>query len=100
MGLGALGSLAELFIGVGTLRSGYAFGSYDLLGTGLGLLALVLMRPVPWLAGLLWLAAIPCLVLGRLLVSVACFPVPLLPLSAGILAIYSWEITRKASHRA
>lgn len=88
--------MAEAIIAVVTLRSGFSFGVYDLVGAACGLLALASIRRHPVLASLLWLGTIPLLYSGRLLVSVACLPIFLLPLLAGGLAFWSWRLTRHA----
>ena len=87
--VGGLGTLAEGFIATATLRSGYSFGWYDVFGTGLGVLALAAVWRWPWAAAVLWLATLPFLYNGRLLVSVACLPLLLLPPIAASLALWS-----------
>lgn len=93
--IGGIGTAVEAFIAFATLRSGFSFGVYDLIGVGLGLLALVLVWRRPVVASLLWLATVPLLYSGRLLVSVACLPALLFPLTAAGLALWS----RRLSHR-
>jgi hypothetical protein len=87
----------EAFIAIATLRSGFSFGVYDLVGVAFGLLALALIGRHPVLASLLWLGTLPLLYSGRLLVSVACLPVLLLPLLAAGLALWSWHLSRQAN---
>lgn len=93
MGVAAI--LGEAFIAFGTLLSGYLFGFYDVVGVGFGILPLVLVWKRPVWASLLWLAQEIMLYNGHLLVSIACLPMLLLPLSAAGLAIWSWAISRK-----
>jgi len=94
--IGGVGTLAEAFIAIATLRSGYSFGGYDLVGVAFGLLALTLIGRYTVLAALLWLGTLPLLYSGRLLVSVACLPVLLFPLLAAGLALWSWHLSRLA----
>jgi hypothetical protein len=95
--IGGLGTLAEAFIAVATLLSGYSMGVYDLVGAACGLLALALVRRYPLLAALLWMVTMPLLYSGGLLVSIACLPVLALPLIAAGLALWSWYVSRKSS---
>jgi hypothetical protein len=95
--IGGVGTIAEAFIAITTLRSGYAFGVYDLGGVACGLLALALIGRYPVLAALLWLGTLPLLYSGRLLVSVACLPVLFLPLLAAGFAMWSWHLSRQAN---
>jgi hypothetical protein len=94
--IGGVGTMAEAFIAIATLQSGFSFGVYDLVGVACGLLALTLIGRHPMLASLLWLGTLPLLYSGRLLVSVACLPVLLLPLLASGLALWSWQLSRQA----
>ncbi|MGA2505646.1 MAG: hypothetical protein ABSG01_16310 [Anaerolineales bacterium] len=94
--IGGVGTIAEAFIAIATLRSGYSFGVYDLAGVACGLLAITLIGRYPVLASLLWLGTLPLLYNGRLLVSVACLPVLFLPLLAAGLALWSWHLSRQA----
>jgi hypothetical protein len=95
--VGGVGTIAESFIAIATLRSGFSMGVYDLIGAGCGLLALALVRQYPLLAALLWLATLPLLYSGGLLVSIACLPVLALPLIAAGLAVWSWYMSRQSS---
>ena len=61
LGVGVAGTLSEFFIGILTIRSGYAFGGFDLFGTAIGLLALLALWRHPKLAAFLWLLTVPLL---------------------------------------
>jgi hypothetical protein len=90
--VGGIGTLAESFIGTATLVSGFTFGWFDIAGTGLGLLALAAVWRWPAAAAVLWLATLPLLWHGGLLVSVACLPVLLFPPTAAGLALWPrWQ---------
>jgi hypothetical protein len=91
---GGLGTLAEGYMAARTLVSGFNFGWFDVLGAGLGVLALAVVWRWPLAAAVLWLATLPLLYNGGLLVSLACLPVPLLPLTAAGLALWSWRQRR------
>ncbi len=95
--IGGVGTIAEAFIAIATLRSGFSFGVYDLVGVAFGLLALALIGRHPVQASVLWLGTLPLLYNGRLLVSVACLPVLLLPLLAAGLALWSWYLSRQTN---
>jgi hypothetical protein len=88
--VGGLSTLAEGFIATATLLSGFSFGWFDVAGAGLGILALAVVWRWPLVAAVLWLATLPLLYNGRLLVSVACLPILLLPPTAAGLALWSW----------
>lgn len=91
--IGAVTVLGEAFIAVETLLSGYLFGLYDLVGVALGISAIVLVWKRPVLASLIWLGEEAMLYNGHLLVSIACLPMLLLPLSAAGFATWSWSIS-------
>ena len=92
--VGGIGTLVEGFIAFATLRSGYDFGWYDVVGTALGLLALAAVWRWPAVAAVLWLATLPFLYNGKLLISIVCLPVLLLPPTAAVLALWSWRQQR------
>lgn len=91
---GGIGTLAEGFIATATLVSGFNFGWFDVAGTGLGVLALAAVWRWPLAAAVLWLATLPLLYNGHLLVSLACLPVLLFPPTAAGLALWSWRQSR------
>lgn len=93
-GIGLVAVLGEIFIAVETLLSGYLFGLYDLVGVALGMSAIILVWKRPLWAALPWLGEEVMLYNGHLLVSIACLPILLLPLSAAALAIWSWSTSR------
>jgi hypothetical protein len=95
--IGGVGTITEAFIAIATLRSGFSFGVYDLVGVAFGLLALALIGRHPVQASVLWLGTLPLLYSGRLLVSVACLPVLLLPLLAAGFALWSWHLSRQTN---
>ncbi len=92
--LGGIGTVVQGLIGGTTLLSGYWFGTFDMIGVILGLFALGLVWRYPALASLLWLSTAVLLYNGRLLVSAALLPVPLLPLVAAGLAASAWHLSR------
>lgn len=95
-GIGVAAVLGETFIAVETLVSGYLFGFYDVMGVILGISALVLVWKRPLWASLAWLGQEAMLYNGHLLVSVACLPMLLLPLSAAGFAMWSTWRTRSS----
>ncbi len=94
--IGMVVILGEAFIAVATLLSGYLFGFYDVIGVALGILAIVFVWKRPVWASLLWLGEEAMLYNGHLLVSIACLPILLLPLSAAGLAMVAWFYSRSA----
>ncbi len=88
---GAAGTLAEAFIGTATLLAGFNRGWFDVVGTALGVVALITLRRHPLTAALIWLLTLPLLYSGGMLVSVACLPVLLLPVLAAALAFFAWR---------
>ncbi len=88
--VGGIGTLAEGLIAGATLLSGFNFGWFDVAGVVLGLLALAMVWRWPLVSAVLWLATLPLLYNGHLLVSVACLPVLIFPPAAASLAIWSW----------
>ena len=94
--VGATGTLAEAFIGTATLLSGNSMGWYDIVGTVLGVVALLLVWRHPQAAALMWLLTPLLLFNGGLLVSVACLPILLVPVAAAATALFAWRLERRA----
>ena len=89
------GILGEGIIGTVTLISGFQMGWFDVAGAGLGILALAVVWRWPLAAAALWLATVPFIYNGGLLVSVACLPLLLVPPTAAGLALWSWRQSRR-----
>ncbi len=91
--IGVVTVFGEALIAIATLLSGYLFGFYDVVGVVLGVSATILVWKRPAWACLFWLGEEVMLFNGHLLVSVACLPMLLLPLSSAALGMWSWSVS-------
>ncbi len=94
MAIGTPCVLLETIIATLTLLSGYWSGLYDVAGVGFGIAAIILVWKRPILAVILWAVEEVMLYNGHLLVSVACLPVLLLPVSSAGFAL-AWFFSKR-----